>query len=1113
MMSRSARSLWLVGLAGALLAACAPDPGSQPCGTGGICPPGFQCAAADDVCIPVTVACGNAKLDDPEECDDGNINNGDGCSNDCKNEVCGNGIVDVGEKCDDGNVVSGDNCSETCDSLEICNNNIVDRAKGEVCDDGNNNDGDGCSQNCKSTESCGNGIKDETVGEVCDDGNTMDGDGCNGTCRSGEGCRNGILDPGEECDDGNDVNNDACRSNCEIPRCGDGIVTLVDDSQRYHEQCDGGAAPVDPRQPSTSVPVPVETAECNLDCTLRECGDGKVNHAAGEECDVGAANSDSGACLSTCLLARCGDGHQKTGGPGLNEECDDGNPSEEDDCLTSCRLNTCGDGFQDNQQPVREGCDDGNRVNGDACTNVCISATCGDGIVGPEEECDLGAANSDSGACLANCQLAICGDGHLKSTGDGLNEECDDGNPSNDDNCLVTCKLNTCGDSFRDDELPVREGCDDGNRVDGDACTNACVSATCGDGIVGPGEECDLGAANSNSGACLANCHLSTCGDGHQKTTGAGLNEQCDDGNSDNLDDCLNSCRSNTCGDGFRDDQLPAREGCDDGNRVDGDACTNACVAATCGDGIIGPGEECDLGAANSDSGACLMSCQLAECGDGHHKTSGPGLNEECDDGNPSNGDDCLVTCELNTCGDGFRDAQLPLSEACDDGNRIDGDTCTNSCASARCGDGVVGPGEECDLGAANTDSGACLLSCHLAACGDGHHKTSGFGGIEGCDDGNTDPDDGCSATCAIETCGNGVLDPDEECDLGSANSPTGACLPESCTLARCGDGEVREGVEACDDGGTAAGDGCSPICAAEACGNGILDPEEECDLGAANSPSGACLPESCELARCGDGEVRAEVEECDDGNTDPDDGCSAACAIERCGNGVVDAGEVCDDGNALACGLCNATCTAIIGAPAHGLIVITATGQQLLDGQLDGNGTISIADGFGGAVTFELLEDVEGSVGQPGNIEVRFSAADSAETVSLQLLQAINGTGDELQVSATPTLIGPFLQLVSDRPGVSGNQLLVENVDASGFSVFGMTGGAGGDCAGGDGCTVEDVCQSQSCDEVSHTCDGGGVAEAHRPRHPAKQTHLPRRDSTVIALHPLWVGPVLRGN
>lgn len=60
--------------------------------------------------------CGNGIREAGEQCDDGNIFSGDGCSAGCRVEeaVCGNGIKDLGEQCDDGNVSTGDGCTPMC---------------------------------------------------------------------------------------------------------------------------------------------------------------------------------------------------------------------------------------------------------------------------------------------------------------------------------------------------------------------------------------------------------------------------------------------------------------------------------------------------------------------------------------------------------------------------------------------------------------------------------------------------------------------------------------------------------------------------------------------------------------------------------------------------------------------------------------------------------------------------------------------------------------------------------------------------------------------------------------------------------------------------------------
>lgn len=79
-------------------------------------------------------------------------------------------------------------------------------------------------------------------------------------------------------------------------------------------------------------------------------------------------------------------------------------------------------------------------------------------------------------------------------------------------------------------------------------------------------------------------------------------------------------------------------------------------------------------------------------------------------------------------------------------------------------------------------------------------------------------------------------------------------------------------------------------------CGNGVLDPGEECDD--ENDINTDACTNACLNAFCGDGLIQVGVETCDDGNTTPGDGCSDICETElSCGNGVLEAGEQCDNG------------------------------------------------------------------------------------------------------------------------------------------------------------------------------------------------------------------------
>ncbi len=58
----------------------------------------------------------------------------------------------------------------------------------------------------------------------------------------------------------------------------------------------------------------------------------------------------------------------------------------------------------------------------------------------------------------------------------------------------------------------------------------------------------------------------------------------------------------------------------------------------------------------------------------------------------------------------------------------------------------------------------------------------------------------------------------------------------------------------------------------------------------------------------CGDGVVDPG-ESCDDGNAIDDDGCTNNCVLASCGNGTIDPGEQCDDGNTIDEDTCTNTC------------------------------------------------------------------------------------------------------------------------------------------------------------------------------------------------------------
>jgi fibro-slime domain-containing protein len=167
----------------------------------------------------------------------------------------------------------------------------------------------------------------------------------------------------------------------------------------------------------------------------------------------------------------------------------------------------CGDGVLDNN----EACDDGNKVSGDGCSANCLRVEPGYSCVPAGQLCH---------------QIAHCGDGVLVPP-----EQCDDGNSTAGDGCSPTCKVEigykcssattnatsvcthtTCGDS----KIEGAEGCDDGNSMPFDGCSSDCqnepncsgasCTSRCGDGIV-LGEECDDGN-NVDGDGCSKDCKI-----------------------------------------------------------------------------------------------------------------------------------------------------------------------------------------------------------------------------------------------------------------------------------------------------------------------------------------------------------------------------------------------------------------------------------------------------------------------------------------------------------------------------------------------------------------------------------------------------------------------------
>ncbi|MFH1078572.1 MAG: IPT/TIG domain-containing protein, partial [Patescibacteria group bacterium] len=165
--------------------------------------------------------CGNGDVADGEDCDDGNLTNGDGCSTQCLHEgssptiasVCGNAIPEPGESCEK------HLATDPTFPLGCLPKTCLHTGTG-LCDNDTSTPDLGC---------CGNGNRD--LGEDCDDGNKASGDGCGVTCLL-EGSSPAYRVP-SFCGDGGPL---GTGEQCESTENGDGrvdaaqLATIVGDA-------------------------------------------------------------------------------------------------------------------------------------------------------------------------------------------------------------------------------------------------------------------------------------------------------------------------------------------------------------------------------------------------------------------------------------------------------------------------------------------------------------------------------------------------------------------------------------------------------------------------------------------------------------------------------------------------------------------------------------------------------------------------------------------------------------------------------------------------------------------------------------------------------------------
>ena len=171
--------------------------------------------------------------------------------------------------------------------------------------------------------------------------------------------------------------------------------------------------------------------------------------------------------------------------------------------------------------------------------------------------------------------------------------------------------------------------------------------------------------------------------------------------------------------------------------------------------------------------------------------------------------------------------------------------------------------------------------------------------------------------------CGDGTIDTGEACDDGAvANGTPDSCCGVTCSFTPRGTGCA---------GGTCDGAG---VCVPPRCGDGMVDPGEQCDAGAGNGTPATCCTAGCQF--------KPPATACTGGTCNAAGGCVPR-GPATCGNGVVEDGEQCDDGNTTSGDCCSATC----GIEGASQVCRHSTNPCVKDDHCDGNAPICNVGGF----------------------------------------------------------------------------------------------------------------------------------------------------------------------
>lgn len=298
-------------------------------------------------------------------------------------------------------------------------------------------------------------------------------------------------------------------------------------------------------------------------------------------------------------------------------------------------------------------------------------------------------------------------------------------------------------------------------------------------------------------------------------------------------------------------------------------SCTNLC--------LIEEGYFCING--GPDGSICFNRCGDGKDADGTHS---------CDDGNLHPDDGCDEECELEA---GFDCTPITFPTdcveecdgtwwrflVCDDGGSPGCTSCDATDDTYDCSlPSLCGAGDACG----NTYDAASRNCEDLSARHDDRYWFDGCDWQCNYEAGFTCVKDGSSIDTCTEDCGDGFDMWYYECDDG--NTAAGDGCDGNCEIEygyECFDGNPNQadtcqeicgdGIDLynywCDDGNYESGDGCDVYCRIE--------------RGWSCTGGDSVTPDTC-TEICGDG-IDLQYYECDDGNLEDDDGCSSTCEIE----------------------------------------------------------------------------------------------------------------------------------------------------------------------------------------------------------------------------------------